>query len=121
MEPTRAVPVTTIPDHESAFLLGAMGHLGVQWQPNQWVQAYVSLQELTAPITWPVAGDLWLPPTALSFFAGGATDASGHAALHYMLPMDAALRGFRCTLQTLCGTTLPGGVRLGTDQAFSIR
>lgn len=121
MEPTRALPVLTIPDHDTAFTPGAMGHLGVQWQPNQWVQVYVALQGLAAPVPWYGAGDLWLPPNGITFLQGGVTDAQGVAMLHYMLPADPALSGFRCVLQTLCGTTLPGGMRLGTDQAFSIR
>jgi hypothetical protein len=120
MEPTRAVPVLTVPDHEMAFMPGAMGDLRVQWQPNQAVVVFVALQELAAPVPLPGYGELWLDPTAAGPLTSGTTDATGALLLPYVLPNDPGLHGLRVALQALATTTSPLGLCLSTDQAFTV-
>lgn len=121
MEPLRDVPVLTVPDHAAAFAPGGTGTIDLQWQPGQWSLCYVALHELPAPVALPPFGELMLAPLGLSLLGGAAVPASGTAALPYVLPASAGLSGLRCVLQAAAGTNLPGGVRLSTDQAFTIR
>lgn len=120
MEPLRDWPVLTVPDHEMAFHPGGAGNLSLQWQPGQWFLVYVALQELAAPLVLPPYGEQMLPPGGCSLLASGTVPAAGVAAVPYALPADPALSGFRLVLQALAGSTLPGGMRLSTDQAFRV-
>lgn len=121
MEATRDVPVLTVPDHEHAFMPGASGAIEVQWQVGQWLVCYAALQELPLPAALPPYGELMLPLSGASWLAGATVQPVGKAVLAYTLPLDPALSGFRCALQAIAGTSLVGGARLSTDQAFTIR
>jgi len=121
MEPTLASPVLTIPDSSLAFAPGGSGAIGAQWQPGQWLLYYVALQELPAPNVMAPFGEWNLGPIGLSVLGSATVGPNGSSSLPYSLPAASGLAGFRFVLQALGGTNLPGGIRLSTDQAFTIR
>jgi FtsP/CotA-like multicopper oxidase with cupredoxin domain len=121
MEPTQAIPVITVPDSSLAFTPGGSGVIGAQWQPGQWLLYYVSLQELSNPSVLAPYGEWNLAPLGLSVLGGTTVAPNGVSLFPYTLPPDNGLSGFRFVLQALAGTNLPGGIRLSTDQAMTIR
>jgi FtsP/CotA-like multicopper oxidase with cupredoxin domain len=120
-EPIAAQPVAMISDQEAAFVLGGTGDIRVQWTTGQRVALFAGLGELVPPIAMPPYGTLVLDPLGAVWFGNATADAQHIAAFGYTLPTDPALRGVRLGLQAVATTPLPGGARLSTFQAFTIR
>ncbi|MCA8963695.1 MAG: multicopper oxidase family protein [Planctomycetes bacterium] len=121
MEATRDVPVLTVSSDAAAFAPGGTGALELQWQPGQWLSVHVALQELPLPILLPPYGEWQLSSLGLSQLGAAIASPIGKGSLGYTIPNDPALTGFRFVLQALAGSTLPGGLRVSTHQAFTIR
>jgi len=81
----------------------------------------VALQELPLPILLPPYGEWQLSSLGLSQLGAAIASPIGKGSLGYTIPNDPALTGFRFVLQALAGSTLPGGLRVSTHQAFTIR
>lgn len=120
-DPTKAQPVLLVASDAAQFRIGQNGALGFQWQPQSVATLYAALSALPAPLALPPLGELELDPLGMwpiaSFGLGGTSTAS----LPYAIPADPLLQNGRFLLQALATTTLPGGVRLSTPQAFTIR
>lgn len=121
MDPTRAFPVLTVPDHAMAFMPGGSGTLNVQWRPGQPVQYLVALFDLPSPQALPPHGDLYVDPGTTSTLGFATVAAGGVASLPYALPNNPGLVGFRIGLQAIGGQPAPPFVVLSTYQAFTVR
>ncbi|MBI5851443.1 MAG: multicopper oxidase family protein [Planctomycetes bacterium] len=120
-EPTTAVPVTEISDMAADFAPGASGDVSVQWTAGQLVDLFAGLSELSTPLVFPPYGTLVLDPSSAAFFGGAWANASHRAIVSYAIPNDVGLIGLRIAFQSVGLTALPGGFRLGTAQALTIR
>ena len=120
-EPTTAIPVTEISDMAMDFAPGASSAISVQWTAGQLVDVFAGLSELATPLVFPPYGTLVLDPSSSMFFGGAWANASHRAFVSYAIPNDAGLIGLRVAFQAVGLTTLPGGFRLGTAQALTIR
>jgi len=120
-EPTRAIPVLTIPGVGAAFQIGSGGDLGLQWQPFALGACFMSAAELPWPVSLPPYGDVRVDVGTLVPVGATILDGNGLGAVPYWLPANAGLIGLRVVLQAAATTTLPGGVRLSTHQALTIR
>lgn len=121
MEPTLPTPVLTISDQQADFAPGGSGVVSVQWQPNAIVDVFGSIAELPVPMPLQQAGDLRIDVANLAYLGAVVADANGDAALAYSLPANPAFVGARIVLQAVATATMPGGVRLSTHQAFTVR
>jgi len=121
MEPTLAWPVLTVSDDEAAFQLGGSGTIDFQWQPNALVDVFCATEELPAPLPQAPFGELRIDTTTMIGLGAVVCDAAGVAQLAYALPNAPALQGLRFVLQGAATTGLPGGARISTFQAFTIR
>jgi len=120
-EPMAALPVVVIADQGAAFAPGGSGQVRVQWTPGQGFVLFVGLTELASPFTLPPYGTYVLDPASAAFYGGAVTSAAGIASFAYAIPNDPGLVGFRLGLQGVGATTLPGGMRLSTFQAMTVR
>ena len=121
MEPTAASPVVTIPDQAAAFAPGGAGEVRVQWTSAQTFLLYAGLAELAVPVLLPPYGTFVLDPGSAVLFGGAAADQQGTVRFPYALPNDPGLAGLRLGLQGVGATNLPGGLRLSTFQALTVR
>lgn len=120
-EPMAALPVVTISDQAASFGPGDSGQVRVQWTPGQGFVLFVGLQELATPLAVAPYGLYVLDPASAALYGGAVTSAAGIASFAYAIPNDPGLVGFRLGLQGVGATTLPGGMRLSTFQAMTVR
>jgi hypothetical protein len=120
-EPVAAIPVAMISDQAAMFAPGSTGQVAVQWTPGLPTIVFLGLGELAAEVPMPPYGTLVLDPVSAWYLGWGTTDASGMASIAYGIPGNAALRGLRLGVQGLAATALPGGLRLSTFQALTVR
>jgi hypothetical protein len=121
MEPRSGVPVLTVPADAAAFWNGASGSFQLQGQPGQMAFLYVALTEAAVPIALPPYGRVDIDPATAAFLSSGVALPSGVIPLPYALPADPLLVGVRLVLQGFAASPLPGGARLSTAQAITIR
>lgn len=119
-EPGRALPVVTIPDDALQFAPGAAGSIQLQWTPGQFVGLYLG-STLSAPVTIPPFGVVWLDPTQLVPYGIAAVAANGFAGFPYAIPNLPTLSGLGTGLQGIGTTTAASGLQASTYQAFWIR
>ncbi|MBI5850025.1 MAG: multicopper oxidase family protein [Planctomycetes bacterium] len=120
-EPESATPVTTISGTAAAFAPGALGSVAVQWTAGQSVALFAGLAELSTPLAFPPYGTLILDPASASLFGTTTSNAGSLANVPYAIPSDPNLIGLRIGFQSVGLSALPGGFRLGTFQAMTIR
>jgi len=117
-DPLSVFPVLTIPSAATAFVQGGSGAVTTQVAPGMTVDFYFGLST-AAPLALGPFGTLFLDfPT----WAGTAVaNASGDAALPYVVPFVPGLSGTRLALQSACAVPFAPFGLLSTWQAFTVQ
>jgi len=120
-EPTISGPVLSVSDQESQFQIGNSGAIHLAWQPNEFVNCFMSPTEFAAPVALPPYGDLRIDSNQMVFLGTVALDGTGHGQLPYTLPNTPQYIGLRMFLQGVGSSASLGTSRLSVHQAFVVR